>query len=273
MDRAAATFGQQLRHWRRQRGLTQLALALAADVSARHLSWLEAGKSEPSRAMVLRLAERLEVPLRERNALLVAAGFAPLFPQRAWDDGTAEPVRAQLQAVLDACLPWPALAVDRHWHLVAHNAMVPLLLQGVAPALLEPPVSVPRLMLNPQGLAARIHGLPRWRAHVLQRLQRQIAATGDPALVALLVELGGALPGGKASATDAGSAAAQERAPGELATPLVLDTPLGRLHFITTVTVFGSPNDVLLSELAIETLLPADVATAEALRGLQPVPG
>lgn len=261
MDRAAVTFGSELRRWRLQRGLTQMALALAAEVSTRHLSWLEAGKSEPSRAMVLRLAEHLEVPLRERNALLVTAGFAPLYSTQRWDDPLLAPLREQLQALLDAHAPWPAVAVDRHWNVVAHNALLPLLLQFVAPALREPPVNMLRLSLHPQGLAPMIEGLPRWHAHILQRLQRQIANSGDAGLVALHAELQRyAPPVGDAS---------DDPAAGALAATLVLNTPYARLSFITTITVFGAPHDVLLSELAIETALPADAATAQALRALQ----
>lgn len=261
MDRAATPgFGAQLRGWRQRRGLTQLALALAAEVSARHLSWLEADKSQPSRAMVLRLAERLEIPLRERNGLLMAAGFAPMYGERGLDDPALAPARSALQRLLDAHEPWPALAVDRHWTLVAHNRMVPLLLQQVqAPALLQPPVNVLRVSLHPQGLAPLIDNLAGWRAHVLVRLQRQIAATGDSRLVALHEELR-ALPGPEPGGEPFDP----------VAQSLVLRTPLGRLAFITTLTVFGAPHDVLLSELAIETLLPADAETAALLRGLQP---
>ncbi len=261
MDRAATPgFGTQLRRWRRRRGLTQMALALAAEVSARHLSWLEADKSQPSRAMVLRLAERLDVPLRERNGLLLAAGYAPMYGERGLADPALAGARTSLQRLLDAHEPWPALAVDRHWQLVAHNRLVPLLLQQAAPALLVPPINVLRVSLHPQGLAPLIGNLPAWRAHVLSRLQRQVAATGDARLAALLEELR-AMP-----------AAAPEELPGEayddVAQSLVLDTPLGRLTFITTLTVFGAPHDVTLSELAIETLLPADAPTADRLRQL-----
>lgn len=262
MDRAATPgFGAQLRGWRQRRGLTQLALALAAEVSARHLSWLEADKSQPSRAMVLRLAERLDVPLRERNGLLLAAGFAPMYGERSLDDPALAGARSALQRLLDAHAPAPALAVDRHWNLVAHNRMLPLLLQQVAPALLQPPVNVLRVSLHPQGLAPLIHNLAAWRAHVLARLQRQILATGDARLVALHEELR-ALPGPAPDHT-------QAEAYDDVAQPLVLNTPLGRLAFITTLTVFGAPHDVTLSELAIETLLPADAETADRLRQIQ----
>ncbi|MBL8329957.1 MAG: helix-turn-helix transcriptional regulator [Rubrivivax sp.] len=260
MDRAAVTFGSRLRQWRAQRGLTQLALALSADVSARHLSWLEGGKAEPSRAMVLRLCERLEVPLRERNAMLVAAGYAPMYGERG-DDPAAQRAMQALQRLLDAHAPWPALAVDRHWNLVAHNATVPLLLRMAAPELLVPPVNVLRVSLHPKGLAPMIGNLAAWHAHAVHRVQRQLGATGDPASARLLDELRALRPPGSDTLHD-------EPALDDVAVTLVLNTPLGRLTFITTITVFGAPHDVRLSEIAVETLLPADEATADALRGL-----
>lgn len=264
MDSARAPFGRLLRQGRLRAGWSQLALAQHAEVSARHLSWLETGRAEPSRAMVLRLAERLAVPLRERNDWLRAAGYAPLYAERPLADPALAPAREALQRLLAAHEPWPALAVDRHWQLLAHNRPVALLLGAVAPALREPPVNVLRLSLHPQGLAPMIGQLPAWRAHVLARLARQAAASGDPVLRALRAELA-ALP------APAGAAAAADEALADdaVAVPLVLDTPWGRLSFLTTVTVFGAPHDVTLSELAIETLLPADEATAAALRALQ----
>ena len=269
MDRAVgdAPFGQQLRRWRLQRGLSQLALALDAGVSARHLSWLETGRAQPSRAMVLRLAARLELPLRERNAMLLAAGYAPMYAERVPSHPALGTALQAVQRLLDAHAPWPALAVDRHWNLVAGNRMVPLLLQALPAALRAPPLNVLRATLHPQGLAPMIVNLADWREHVLTRLQRQCTASGDPALATLLQELR-ALPAPPAAA----SAAAGE--PGdEVATMLVLETPHGRLAFVTAVTVFGAPHDVWLSELAIETLLPADAATAESLRRLHAAPG
>ncbi len=263
MDRAAIPgFGQQLRQWRQRRGLSQLALALAAEVSARHLSWLEADKSQPSRAMVLRLAERLDLPLRERNGLLMAAGYAPMYGERGLDHPALAPARGALQRLLDAHEPAPALAVDRHWTLVAHNRLVPLLLQHAAPALLQPPVNVLRVSLHPEGLGRMVDNLPAWRAHVLARLQRQIAASGDARLLALHEELR-ALP-----CPDPGSDADADVGLDDIAQSLRLHTPLGPLCFITTLTVFGAPHDVTLSELAIETLLPADADTAARLRAL-----
>ena len=262
MDQAAAPFGRLLRHWRTQRHCSQLALALQAEVSTRHLSWLETGKSQPSRAMVLRLAEQLDVPLRERNAMLTAAGYAPLYGDRPLSDPALATVRDALQRLLDAHEPWPALAVDRHWHLVAHNRLVPLLMAAASPALLQPPINVLRLSLHPQGLAPMVVNLQSWRAHVLQRLQRQIVATGDAELVRLLAELQ-ALP------MPPGCTAVEATGPlHDVAVPLTLKSPLGVLNFITTITVFGAPHDVTLAELAVETLLPADAAKADALRAL-----
>jgi transcriptional regulator with XRE-family HTH domain len=263
MDQATVSFGRLLRQWRTQRRLSQLELALRAEVSPRHLSWLETGRAQPSRAMVLRLAETLDVPLRDRNPLLRAAGYAALYHDRPLDDSALAPAREALQRLLDAHEPYPALAVDRHWHLVAHNRMVMPLLQGVAPFLAQPPINVLRLSLHPQGLAPLIENAPAWRDHVLRRLRRQQRATGDAELTRLHDELAA----WAAPAAHAGSEA--PAVPDDVAVPLVLRTPLGRLSFITTLTVFGAPHDVTLSELAVETLLPADPATAEALRKLQ----
>jgi transcriptional regulator with XRE-family HTH domain len=266
MDTAAlpADFGSLLRRWRRVRGHSQLALALAAEVSARHLSWLETGRAQPSRAMVLRLAEHLDLPLRERNGLLLAAGYAPMYPERPLASPAMAPARQALQQVLDAHEPWPALAVDRHWQLLAANRMVGLMLQGLPAELLAPPLNVLRLTLHPRGLAPRIGGLAAWRQHVLHRLARQQAASGDAVLAALLAELQ-ALP----MPPQAEPGAAEATTPlDDVATRLSLRTDAGVLHFITTVTVFGAPHDVALSEVAIETLLPADAATAAVLRGL-----
>jgi transcriptional regulator with XRE-family HTH domain len=267
MDQPVAPFGHLLRRWRRQRGLSQLALSLCSEVSARHLSWLESGKATPSRAMVLRLSERLDVPPRERNALLAAAGYAPLYRERPLDDPALAPARGALQRLLQAHEPWPALAVDRHWNLVAANRMVPLLLQTLPAALLAPPLNVLRISLHPQGLAGMIHDLPAWRDHVLARLARQVAASGDPVLAAMHAEMAALAP---PSPTGHEADAEPEPAPpaDDLVVPLRLNTPFGRLDFITTVTTFGAPHEVTLAELAVETLLPADDSTAERLRAL-----
>jgi transcriptional regulator with XRE-family HTH domain len=267
MDRATAPFGRLLRQGRQQRGVTQLALALQAEVSTRHLSWLETGRALPSRAMVLRLAEQLAVPLRERNAWLQAAGYSPLFAERSLGDPGLAPARQAVQRLLTAHEPWPALAVDRHWNLVAHNRLIPPLMAQAAPELQKAPVNALRLSLHPRGLAPKIENLADWRAYVLARLARQAAAANDPVLEDLLAELTALGRPAQDEAAGAGHVATSLTI-SDVAVPLSLNTPYGRLHFITAVTVFGAPRDVTVSELAIETLLPADAATAEALRAL-----
>ncbi|MEJ8849056.1 helix-turn-helix transcriptional regulator [Variovorax rhizosphaerae] len=260
---AADPFGTHLRHWRQHRRLSQLDLAQEAEVSTRHLSYVETGRAAPSREMVLRLAERLDVPLRERNALLVAAGFAPMYRQRSLDDPALGPARRAVDLVLKGHEPFPALAVDRNWNLVAHNAVVPLLMAGASAELLKPPLNVLRLSLHPDGLAPRIANLGQWRAHLLERLQQQIAATGDATLTALHDELA-AYPVGL-TGHDAPAVG------GELAgvvVPFQLVTPNGLLSFISTTTIFGTPVDVTLQELAVESFFPADAQTSVALSGL-----
>lgn len=257
-------FGDHLRDWRQRRRMSQLDLALDAEISTRHLSFLETGRSRPSREMVLRLAERLGVPLRERNALLVAAGFAPLFPERPLDDPALLAARRTVDLVLAGHEPYPALALDRHWTMVAANRVVPLLLAGVDPALLEPPVNVLRLSLHPGGLAPRIANLAQWRAHLFERLRRQVDATADPDLAALMRELRAYPSPGE----DGSAAGAVDREYAGIAIPLRLAFGGGLLSFISTTTVFGTPLDVTLAELALEAFFPADAATAEALHRL-----
>lgn len=255
-----APIGALLRTWRKRQRRSQLDLALDAEVSQRHLSFVESGRAAPSREMVLRLAEQLDVPIRERNALLLAAGYAPAFAERNLDDPAMTAARSAVELILHAHAPHPALAVDRHWRLLAANAAVAPLLVGIAEAaLLTPPVNVMRLALHPRGLAPRIANFGQWRAHLLERLRRQVAASADPALAALLAEL---------AAYDAPAASAGSHPPGGILVPLELDTEAGRLSLISTTTVFGTPSEVTLSELAIETFFPADPATAERLRRL-----
>lgn len=254
--------GEYLREWRQRRRLSQLDLALDAGISTRHLSFMETGRSLPSREMVLRLAERLDIPLRERNALLVAAGYAPLFPQRQLEDPALQPARKAMELVLAGHEPYPALAIDRHWNLVASNRALPPLLAGVDPALLQPPVNVLRLSLHPQGMAPRIVNYGQWRAHLFERLRRQIDISADPVLAALLDELDGyAAPPGLAPHPPGHG---QEYA--GVAVPLRLATQDGTLAFISTTTVFGTPLDVTLAELALESFFPADAQTAAILR-------
>ncbi len=255
--------GALLREWRERRRLSQLALALDADVSARHVSFLETGRSRPSREMLLRLMERLEVPLRERNALLLAAGFAPAFPERPLDDPALAEARAAIARVLAGHEPYPALAVDRHWTLVMANRAVAPLLEGVAPELLQPPVNVLRLSLHPGGLAPRIANLAEWRAHLLQRLRHQVERSGDPRLTDVLEEL-------QTLSAEAAHDAPEEReiTLGGVAVPLRLRGEGGTLTLLSTTMIFGTPVDVTLSELAVEAFFPADAATAEALADL-----
>jgi transcriptional regulator with XRE-family HTH domain len=259
--RARRSFGELLREWRQRRRMSQLDLAGEAEVSTRHLSFVETGRSAPSREMVLRLAERLDVPLRERNALLTAAGYAPLYRERPLADPALAAARHAVERVLTGLEPCPAFAVDRHWQMVARNRLVAPLLEGIAPELLAPPVNVMRLSLHPQGLAPRIVNLAQWRAHLVVRLHQQIEASADPALAELLRELiDYPVPGAPGHEIHHASDA--------IVVPLQLDTPAGVLSFFGTTTIFGTPVDVTLSELAIESFFPADAATAGALRQL-----
>ena len=260
---AAPHFGEHLRQWRMRRRMSQLDLAQEAEISTRHLSFVETGRSAPSREMVLRLAERLEVPLRERNALLVAAGYAPMYRERALDDPALASARAAVELILKSHEPFPALAVDRHWNLVAANSMLPHLMAGADAQLLQAPVNVLRLSLHPQGLAGRIVNLGQWRHHLFERLRQQIHATGDSVLASLLEEL---------RAYPVPEGADDARLEGEMlgvVMPFKFRTAEGAvLSFISTTTIFGTPVDVTLQELALETFFPADAFTAQALRQL-----
>jgi transcriptional regulator with XRE-family HTH domain len=262
MNLSVTPVGERLREWRLRRRLSQLDLALDAEISTRHLSFVETGRAAPSREMLLNLADRLELPLRERNALLLSAGFAPVFPQRPLDDPALQPARAAIERLIGAHEPYPALAVDRHWNLVAANAAVATLAAGVAPALLAPPANVLRLALHPEGLAPRIENLAEWRSHLLARLRRQCAETGDRTLAELHSELSGYPGGGGDEPFDAAA----------LAVPLRLRVGEESLSLLSTTLVFGAAREVTLSELAIEIFLPADPATAEALRRLHASP-
>lgn len=248
------TAGTLLRHWRTQRRLTQQELALQADISTRHLSFVETGRSRPTPAMILRLAEQLDVPLRHRNDILLAAGWAPAYDETPLQDPSMSVIGAALRQILDGHHPYPAIAVDRHWELVDGNSAVDLLTAGSADWLLEPPINVLRLSLHPDGVAGRIRNLPDWRAHILARLDHQIRTTGDAELADLRNELAG-YPGGTS-----------HLATGSLVVPLELDTGDGSLSFLSTTTVFGTPLDVTVAELAIESFFPADARTADLLR-------
>jgi transcriptional regulator with XRE-family HTH domain len=237
--------------------MSQLHLACEAEISTRHLSFLETGRAQPSREMVLHLAERLDVPLRERNALLVAAGYAPVFPERPLQDPAMAAARRAIDLVLTGHEPYPALAIDRHWTLIASNNAVAPFLAGADPSLLAPPVNVLRLSLHPSGLAPRIANFPEWRGHLLQRLRRQFAVAPDPVLKELLAEL--------QNYPAARNAPVTEEYAG-VVVPVQLVTEAGILSFFSTTMIFGTPVDITLSELAVESFFPADAATATALR-------
>jgi transcriptional regulator with XRE-family HTH domain len=251
--------GDHLREWRQRRRLSQLDLALDAEISTRHLSFVETGRAQPSREMVLHLADQLEIPLRERNVILVAAGFAPVFPERRLDDPAMAAARRAVDIILAGHEPFPALVIDQRWNLVAANRAVAPLLVGVDPELLTAPINVMRLALHPKGLASRTANLAEWRTHALDRLRRQVELTADPGLIELIDEL-------KSYPTPP----APDRRPedyGGVAVPFQLVTAEGGLlSFFTTTTVFGTPVDITLAELTLETFFPADAATAEALR-------
>jgi transcriptional regulator with XRE-family HTH domain len=248
--------GDHLREWRQRRHLSQLDLAGDAEVSARHLSFVETGRAAPSRELVLKLAERLGVPLRERNVLLVAAGFAPAFPQRALDDPALRSARAAIELVLKAHEPNPALAYDRHWNVVSANRMVAPLLQGIPQRLLGQPLNVLRLAFHPEALAARTVNLAEWCGHLLERLHRQCEATADPELLRLYHELKACRIPARTKPLPADN----------VAIPFQLQHGGEVLSFFSTTMVFGTPVDVTLSELALETFFPADDLTARRMR-------
>jgi transcriptional regulator with XRE-family HTH domain len=253
--------GPLLREWRGRRRLTQLELALDAKVSARHLSFVETGRSRPGREMLLRVAEQLQIPFRERNQILLAAGHAPAFPERPLDDPVLTPVRIALDRILAAHEPYPGIAFNRRWDLVAANEAASSMVERTEmdPALLEPPINVLRIGLHPRGLAPYIANLGHWRAHFLGRLSEQIAITGDPTLVSLMEELAD-YPGGRDEDRADETAEAQDvlgpirvRAPGG-----------GEWSFFGMFASFDTPFEVTTSELALELLFPADQETEQA---------
>jgi transcriptional regulator with XRE-family HTH domain len=254
--------GPLLREWRERRRLTQLELALEAGTTARHLSFVETERSRPGRELLLRVLEQLEVPFRERNRLLLAAGHAPAFPERRLDDPELSPVREALDLVLNGHEPYPAVVVDRGWNFVAANSAMRRLTSraDVEPALLEPPINILRLGLHPRGLAPLMVNLAEWRAHFRERIDRQVALTGDSDLAALSEEIAG-YPGPEPEA-EPGSGGASD----EVLGPLKVRGPDGAtLAFLGMFATFDTPFEVTTSELAIELLFPADRATAEAL--------
>ena len=246
--------GDLIREWRQRRRLSQLDLAIAANVSSRHLSFVETGRSHPTSQMILHLAEHLDVPLRDRNALLLAGGYAPAYPERTLAAPELRAVQGALARVLAGHEPYPAAVVNRWWELVDANAGIGLFTGGVSPALLEPPVNVLRLSLHPDGMAPRIANLPEWRAHLLARLHRQAEATGDQRLFTLHDELK-AYPGGQGASP----------AVTDVVVPLRYRTPRAELSFLSITAVIGTPMDVTVEELAIESFYPADDQTAAAL--------
>lgn len=257
-----STFGSLMREWRQRRHLSQLALALKSDISQRHLSFVESGRATPSREMVVRLAEQLEVPLRARNQLLLSAGYAPMYLERPIGDPALGAARAAVRRVLEGHEPFPALAMDRHWQMVDANQAARRFLSGVAAELLQPPVNVLRISLHPDGLAPRIVNLPQWRAHLLARLESQMATSADSKLTDLLAEL--------------------REYPSPRETPLTRPRPDDGagviipfqlrmddgsvLSFISTTTVFGTPTEITLAEIALECFFPADPETSAYLR-------
>ena len=256
MSEKTQTVGGLLKMWRERRRKSQLDLALDAEISTRHLSFVETGRAKPSREMILLLAENLEIPLRERNKILIVAGYAPQFSEKSFDDISLSAARVAIDLILKGHEPFPAMAVDRHWNMVAANKIVPLFLEGVAPELLVPPVNVLRLSLHPEGLAKQIVNLRQWRNHLLVRLKKQVEDTADFQLEKLFDELSGYKITGKKS-----EEVSDEQA--GIIVPLKIETKFGTLVFISTITVFGTPVDVTVSEIALETFFPADDATRE----------
>jgi transcriptional regulator with XRE-family HTH domain len=250
--------GPLLREWRERRRRTQLDLALDAGISARHLSFVETGRSKPGRDVVLLLAEQLEIPFRERNRLLLVGGHAPAFPERPLDAPELAPVREALQLILSGHEPYPAVIFDRAWNVVAANPAMAAFTRGVDPALFTPPVNVLRIGLHPRGMAPRIINLGEWRAHFLERLHRQVAATGDHDLAALAEEVAG-YPAPEHDPTPDPNRA-------EMLGPVRLRADDGaELSFFGMFATFDTPFEVTTSELAIELLFPADATTAAAL--------
>lgn len=261
--------GALLREWRRRRSLSQLALALRADTSARHLSCVETGRARPSRTMVLRLAEALDVPLRERNTLLLAADYAPAYRESGLQDESMTQIRAALDMMLSAHEPFPAVVVDRCWNVRLGNRAMVVLTDGIPPHLLDPLPNVFRLTLHPEGLAPRLANFAEVRTLFLERLSRQLHATGDAELRALYEEVSRyPAPAGPEPEAEAEAERAPAARPGPIQVPLRVRTPGGELSMFGTMATFGAPADVTLSELAVEFFYPLDDFTAEAFRAL-----
>lgn len=260
MVEGVQTVGKMVRSWRERRRFSQLELAVEAEVSQRHLSFIESGRAVPSREMVLHLAEHLEVPLRDRNVMLLAAGFSPIYGGRSLQDPTLTHAKAALDLLLRAHEPYPALTVDRHWNIVGANRALEPLLAGVDSELLKPPANALRISLHPRGLAPNIVNLSEWRQHLLDRLRRQFRICRDPALDALFRELSSYPFSSSERLSSFNDSLANE-----VAISLRLKTPRGVLSFLSTVTVFGTPVEITLSEVTLEAFYPADQETAQVL--------
>jgi transcriptional regulator with XRE-family HTH domain len=250
--------GELIRSWRQRRSLTQLELSLMSAISTRHLSFVETGRSQPSREMILHLAEQLEVPLRERNSLLLAAGYAPLYRERPLTDDDMAPVRAALDRFLRAHEPYPALVVDTHWDIVAVNDALGILTEGVASELLVPPANALRVALHPDGMAPFTVNFAEWSADILHALHRRAVTTGDPRLEELYEELSG-YPDVHLEPPPVGNVGR------EVVLPLVLRRGDRELSFLSTIATFGTATDITLASLAIEAFYPANAQTANAL--------
>lgn len=261
MASSGRPIGELLRDWRRTRGMSQLDLSIEAGVSARHLSFVETGRSRPSPDLLLRLAEQLDLPLAERNTMLLAGGYAPAYPRHELSDPELAPIRAAVRQILDGHGPCPAVLIDQQWQLVEANPAVALFTAGAEPHLLTPPINVLRLSLHPDGMAPRILNLPEWRAHLLNRLRQQAVTTNDPALYELHEELRG-YPG------DNGHVPPMSDPVSRIVIPLRYRHDDQELSFLSTTTLFGTPLDVTVAGLAVEAFFPADPATTEALHAL-----
>ncbi|MET7995513.1 helix-turn-helix transcriptional regulator [Amycolatopsis sp. NPDC005232] len=256
---ARRAVGELLREWRDRRRISQLDLSIAADISTRHLSFVETGRSKPSREMVLRLGEHLEVPLRERNRLLLAAGYAPAYGETELSAPELTAVRDAVRLLLTGHEPYPAAVVDRGWNLVDANTSLGVLIEGVAPELLAPPANVLRATLHPDGMAPNVLNLGEWRAHLLGRLRRQVEQTADGGLAELLAEL-------REYPCDQPVPEVEIPGPGDIFVPLRYRHRGTELTFFSTVATFGTPLDVTVAELVIESFYPANPETAEYLR-------
>ncbi|MFB7172348.1 helix-turn-helix domain-containing protein [Streptomyces sp. NPDC056254] len=261
MTTSTPAVGALLRTWRQRRGISQLELAGRADSSSRHISFIETGRSRPSEEMVLRLADHLDVPMRERNSLLLAAGYAPRYAQTALDDPSMEALREGIERLLTGYEPYPALVVDATYDVVAANRGIVMLLDGLPAHLLTPPLNAMRITLHPEGLAPRIRNLAEWRGHLLAQMERQIALARSEPLRALYEEVS-AYP-----VAERAAGVPREPVP-YIALPLVIEHDGHVLSFVSSIATFNTPMDVTVAELAIETMLPADPATAKYLRSL-----